>query len=199
MTPQEKASLPDDMAFLRKFHYFYLRDWREDPPLDEVRRGSVMLRRWLVDRDLVRAWQAAGFTGEPRIAAIDLEAVVAARGGGRPDFALAGAAQPKSDVAGAASAPAFRLYSLSEYLESPSMFLRGVTIVRREIVKFMAHLADPQPRRQDRAMAERLGRLEVRANAYRQDAFLLELISIGQTVTQTPDVEKLVQACGAGG
>ena len=197
MTPAEKTELLDDLAFLRKFHYFYLRNWRDDPPLEEVRRGSVMLRRWLADRELVRAWRAAGFPGEPHIAAIDLEAVVAARGVGVPDFALAGAARMKSDVAAAvAPAPAFRLYSLSEYLESPSIFLRGTTISRREIVKYMAHLADAKPRKQDRAMAERMGRLEAGANAYRQDAFPLELISIGQTLTQAPDVEKLARACG---
>ena len=210
MTPQEKAALVDDLAFLRKYHFLYLRNWRDNPPLEEVRRGSVILCRLLVDRDLVRAWQAAGFSGEPLIAAIDLAAVVAARGGGVPEFALAGAAaynRPGSDAADAvggskaAAAPglAFRHYSLSQYLESPSVFLRGTVISRRDIVRYMAHLAaEPRDdaakiRKQDRDMAERMGRLDGRANAYRQDAFLLELISIGQTLTQTPDVEKLVQ------
>ena len=89
MTP---AALLDDLAFLRKFHFFHLRNWRDDPPLEEVRRGSAMLRRWLADKELVGIWREAGFEGEPRIAAIDLAAVVASRGGGRPEFALAGAA-----------------------------------------------------------------------------------------------------------
>jgi hypothetical protein len=48
-----------------------------------------------------------------------------------------------------------------------------------------------EARQQDRGMADRMGRLEARANSFRADAFLLELISIGQTVTQTPDVKKL--------
>lgn len=189
MTPQDKAALLDDLAFLRKFHFFHLRNWRDDPPLEEVRRGSAMLRRWLADRELIGAWRAAGFEGEPRIAAIDLAAVVASHGGGVPDFALAGAAaynRPKTGVASAAApVPAFRLYTLTEYLESPSVCLRGTVVTRGEIVRYMA---------QDRKMAQRMSRLEARANAYRADAFVLELISIGQTLTQTPDVETLVEA-----
>jgi hypothetical protein len=194
MTPQLGAALLDDLAFLRKFHFFHLRNWRDDPPLEEVRRGSVMLRRWLADRELVGAWRRAGFEGEPRIAAIDLAAAVAARGAGVPDFALAGAAtynRPATGVAAAAPSPAFRLYPLGEYLESPSIYLRGKAVSRREIVCYTAQQVEA--RAQDRGTAERLCRLEARANAYRADAFMLELISIGQTLTQTPDVEKLAE------
>ncbi len=195
MTPQAGTALLDDMAFLRKFHFFHLRNWRDDPPIEEARRGSVMLRRWLADRELLGAWRAAGFEGEPRIAAIDLAAAVAARGAGMPDFALAGAAaynRPAAGVALAAPAPAFRLYAVAEYLDSPGIYVRGKAVSRSEIVRHVAQQVEA--RAADRGMAERMSRLEARANAFRADAFLLELISIGQTVTQTPDVKKLVEA-----
>ena len=203
MTPLAASALLEDLAFLRKFHFFHLRNWRDDPPFEDARRGSVMLRRWVADRELVGAWRAAGFEGEPRIAAIDLAAAVAARGAGVPDFALAGAAaynRPAAGVAAAAPAaaplPAFRLYALAEYLESPGIYLRGKAVSRSEIIRYVAQQVEA--RQQDGAMAARMSRLEARANAFRADAFLLELISIGQTVTQTPDVKKLVEALRPG-
>jgi hypothetical protein len=100
-------------------------------------------------------------------------------------------------VASAAPSPGFRLYPLAEYLESPSIYLRGTAVSRRDIIRYMAQQADA--RAQDRGMAERMRRFEARAHAFHADAFVLELISIGQTLTQTPDVGKLVEALRVAG
>ncbi len=208
MTSEEKAAVAEDLLFLRKYLDLYLRNWRDDPPLDEVRRGSVILRRLLADRELVRAWQAAGFAKEPQIAALDLEAAVRAHGSAIPEFALAGAARYTGMDADAAAAlgksqsgaprpPAFRTYTFSDYLESPSIYLGKTVITRREIIRYMAYKSGDS-QRAARQLAERFGRLEAKANGYRQDAFMLELISIGQTLAQTPDVVKLMQALRSG-
>jgi len=206
------AGFLEDLTYFRK--WLELRGWKDAPPEEEIRHGSLLLRRLLLDRELVRAWQAAGFAKEPQIVAVDLAATVAAQGPGTPEFALAGSARytgvssegvPLWKPGETASKSRFRVYPLSQYLESASVFLGRIAIGRREVIKYVAHLhgapaaASAKGRKQEQEFLSHMGRLEAKANSYRPDALLLELFSIGQTIAQTPDVATLAQAIqGAG-
>jgi hypothetical protein len=209
MTPEEKRSVAEGLAYLRK--WLELRAWTDAPPPDDIRQGSVLLRRLLLDRDLVRAWHSAGFEGEPEIVAVDLAATVAAQGPGTPEFALAGSARNTGeDRAGIAvrksgtpaAGPVLRVYSLSQYLESPSIVLGRTTIARREVIKYLAlangasEAASVKGRKKEQEFAAYMQRLETKANGYRAHALQLELYSIGQAVAQTPDVRKLLESAG---
>ena len=50
--------------------------WSTAPNQHELRRSSSVLRRLLVEGELGRAWRAAGFKGEPRVKAPDLNIVL---------------------------------------------------------------------------------------------------------------------------
>lgn len=204
------GSLAEDLGYFQK--WLELRARSDAPPMEEISHGSLLLRRLFLDRELVRAWQSKGFGKEPLIVAVDLEATVAARGPGRPEFALAGSARYTGlNVEGAPvwkpgesrSQPLLHPYPLSQYLESPSLFLGRTTITRREVVKYVAHLNGASPpgsskgRRQEQEFAGYMARLEAKANAYRPGALHLELFSIGQTLAQTPDARKLAEALSA--
>lgn len=207
----ERARVAEDLAYFRK--WLELRAWSDAPPPENIRQGSLLLRRLLLDRELVRAWQGAGFEREPQIVAVDLPATVAAQGPGRPEFALAGSVRytgvngegvPVWKPGESRSRPLVRAYPLSQYLESPSIFLGRATIARREVVKYVAHGHGATPagsakgRKQEQEFAGYMARLEAKANAYRSGAMHLELFSIGQALAQTPDVHKLLEALGAG-
>jgi len=202
----EKAAVAADLAYLRK--WLAPRSWRDAPPQDEIRLGSLVLRRLLLEREIVGVWHAVGFPGEPDIVAVDLLATVAAQGPGAPEFALAGSARLSGSefqgvpVGKAAPKTPIRVWPLSKYLESPSILLGRTAITRREVIKYVAHLngAPEAPsakgRKQEQEFATRMARLEARANTYRPSAFQLELYSIGQTLAQTPDAVKLAEALG---
>lgn len=83
-----KARVAEDLLYFRK--WLELRGWSDAPPSEDIRKGSLLLRRLLLDRELVSAWQNVGFEREPQIVAVDLPATMAAQGAGRPEFALAG-------------------------------------------------------------------------------------------------------------
>jgi hypothetical protein len=214
LTAQELAAVAEGLACLGKWHYLYLRDWKNDPPTEEIRRGGAALRRLLIDQELVRAWQAAGFEGQPKIIATNLVALIkACNSPTPPEFALAGAgrynAAAIAGIATAASVAAkpasggpgliFRTYSFQEYLASAGIIMGRTAIARRDVVKYMAYSrgdadpAGPNPGKQDQELFERMSRLEARVEAFRKDGMLLEFISIGQTLTQSPDVEKLIR------
>jgi len=210
LTPQDQAAVADSLDYLGKWLEF--RSWTEAPPAEEVRNGSRQLRHLLLERALVRAWQSAGFNKEPQIVAVDLAATVAAQGPGTPEFALAGSTRHTQPTVESIAAPKIprarsfvRAYALSEYLESPSIFLGRTTVARREVVKYLAHLngapaaASTKGRKKEDEFAAHMTRIEARANGYRAHAFELELFSIGQSLAQTPDTGRLLEALGRGG
>jgi hypothetical protein len=199
--------MAEHLAYFRK--WLELRAWTDAPPPDEIRQGSVLLRRLLLDRELVRAWQSAGFDKEPQIVAVDLAATVAAQGPGVPEFALAGSTRStEPNVEGIAALQTGRLrprslvraYSLSEYLESPSIFLGRTTVARREVIKYLAHATgapaatSSKGRKKEQEFAAHMERIEAKANSYRSNVLQLELFSIGQSLAQAPDTGRLSEA-----
>ena len=195
----------------------YLRKWMTDPPDDEIRRGSAILRRLLVERELGNAWRSLGYEKEPRIAAMDLKAAVTGRAEASLVFALAGGGTYKKWKCACMAlwknekppdgevAPVERPFGLSEYIESPSAFVEGQTISRRNVIQYMAnvrggvHLGTQKARRQENMFICRMAKLEGAVNAFMLNGLLYELLSIGQAVSQAPDSSLLIEAYNHGG
>lgn len=60
---------------------------------DALRRSSNVVRDLLVHDEFGRAWRTLGFSGEPRMSAVDLETVLSRHDLSRIDFAQAGGAE----------------------------------------------------------------------------------------------------------
>lgn len=71
---------------------FLYEEWDEEIDDASLRRSSNVLRMLLVDGNLLRAWQAAGFGGEPKIRAHTLDSHLERFGAENILFALAGGA-----------------------------------------------------------------------------------------------------------
>ncbi|HUK91643.1 MAG TPA: hypothetical protein VLZ81_14665 [Blastocatellia bacterium] len=191
----------------------YLRKWMFDPPDDEIRRGSAILRRLSVERELGNAWRSIGFEKEPRIVATDLEAttanrkaglVVAVAGGGKyKGWACACLGVWKNDKPEERNTgPVESVFSLSEYLKSPSAFVEGETITRQVVIKYMAnvrggvHLKTTKARRHEKLFTSHIAKLEGGINAFFMNGLQYELLSIGQAVAQAPDAALLIETYG---
>lgn len=195
----------------------HLRDgWLENPADDVLRRGSAILRRFLAEGVLQRAWKVAGFEREPTIVAPSLNELVG------PDlsiieFAFAGGAHlqglfvmggciSKGDrppQGGPSAATAMEHpFKLSAFKESTTVIARGQVVKRRELVKYFAvvrggvHLDElsSKRRKEEEYLVQRLAGLEKAMVVLNKDAFFFELLSIGQAIGRAPDMQRLVEA-----
>ena len=133
----------------------HLRDtWGDSVADDELRRGSAVLRRLLVDGELQRAWLAAGRLREPCVHANGLaggilgarhEIAFATPGGARVNGVvldgqclLARAMTPEELV----KAPVLTVkqdQGLRAFVEGPGAVIEGEPISRRVIIKYVAN------------------------------------------------------------
>jgi hypothetical protein len=136
----------------------YLYDeWNQDITDDSLRRNSVVLRRLLVNGDLLRVWRKAEFQGQPEIVAPTLEEHLKLYPLNTVRFALAGGAHYGSmtvavfferDVASTPEeikrsfglGPVYETkFTLTEFVESSCVIVEGVVISRREIIRYVAN------------------------------------------------------------
>jgi len=199
----------------------HLRDeWWNDPPDDVIRRGSAILRRFLLEGVLQRAWNAFGFEKEPAIIAPNLDALLG------PDvssieLAFAGGAklkgvfvaggcvnkgqQPPPDPGAGAATAMEHPFKLSAFRESTSVVAKGQRVRRLELVKYFAHEkcgvhprdVSPRRKRADEEFVRQLRVLEKAIIVFHKEAFFFELLSIGQSVGRAPDMQKLIAAIRA--
>ncbi len=191
--------------------------WCADPSEADIRRGSALLRRLLVEDVLGSAWRAAGFRGEPALIAPDLDAylrptsrtatVVATAGGATYQghylslFVITrsdpgASAEPVSDLP--VEQLARHSFPLSRFLASTCAVIHGETVSRREVVKYMAnvwggvHLGPPAPVPAAQQVVQRLVNLEAFLRLYNTNGFFYELLSVGQSVGTSPDSIALI-------
>ena len=137
----------------------YLASWSGDIADPEIRRGTAVLRRLLVEDAYGAAWRAVGKTRQPTLIAVDVDLMVGAHGN-RMEIALAGGADFRgvrtaamalhkgSSPLGTVPPPAIRpdgypferVFSLSEYLKSTSGIVGGRPFNRREVIKYFANV-----------------------------------------------------------
>ncbi len=208
LTREQLLTVAEDLEHLRD-------DWWNDPPEPVLRRGSVVLRRLLAEGVLQQAWKAVGFPKEPTIIAANLEemlgrdnlkTVLAFAGGAHfRDLVVAGARvtegpqlppEPPGAPAGAAYA-----FGLRQFIESPSLFVNGHLVSRRELVKYFANVKggahlelSSRRKKEEELFNRRMAQWQKAFGVLNLDAFFYELLSIGQAIGRAPDMQKLISA-----
>jgi len=159
MNEEEIKHVAEDLVYLRD-------EWGGNIQEAQIRRGSGILRRLLVEDDYGKAWRSVGFKGEPSLLAVSLEGLisryqasairVALAGGvlyqgvqmigyllaeqnGRPEFSIF--LKESGDVVyGNGNFPGKERYSLSEFLRSAAGVAQGQKVSRRDIIKYIANV-----------------------------------------------------------
>lgn len=194
------------------------RAWTDGVAADEIRRGSAILRRFLVDGGqgvLFRAWRHHGLEGQPTVVAPDLRAacgedlsaiIVGVAGGGSvgglsaANMILNRGATTPDPLPVEVGTTAERPWRLLDFVDAPALVVDGEIVTRREVVKYMAnHLGGVHLSRRVRKTEEEMVRrirtlkptLKAVENPLSLDWLEFELLSIGQLLADAPDVGRL--------
>lgn len=214
----------DQKAIINVIHsdLCYIRDeWDDKIDDDKLRRDSTVLRRLLIDGDLLRAWRIAGFSEQPTIVSPSLSGIVEflkryGIGLSHLEFACSGSAPFKG---GRVETPFVidvvlnddqvkELYQegrcivsqkLTKYSEAPCIYAEGTPIRRIELIAFVsnklggAHLDNR--RRKTKLIEKKFKKLDdirLRHEILDKDIVYYELLSIGYHIVQSDDIEKLI-------
>ncbi len=195
----------------------YLRDtWIGEISDAEIRRGSALLRRLLVEDIYGMAWRTAGFKAQPSVAGPNLNVLLSGQDLTKVTCALAGGGKLGGFVTGGISMHRGEtidslkekqgettggmeyLFPLSEFMETTCAVVDGKQIKRRELIKYMAntrggvHLGSSRARAKEKQLIKKIGKLEGRINHTQKDGLFFELLSIGQAVGASEDAAKLI-------
>lgn len=203
-------TIAEDIRYLQ-------RTWTGGASDAELRRGSAILRRFLVDGGqglLFRAWREYGFSGQPTIVGPDLRAsagddlsiiVLGLAGGGNvggtysANIVLNKGPETVEPLPVEDGTTSERNWRLLDFIEAPSIIVAGETVSRREVVKFFAnylggvHQSD-RVRKGDEEMVERIRKIGGVVEAFRKEGMMFELLSIGQLVVGSEDIDRLAEA-----
>jgi len=208
----------DDKSLLDIVHsdLIFLRDeWNNEVDDHTLRRTSPVLRRLLVEQDLHRAWKLSGFENQARFQASTLDPMLNAIPSINISFACAGGASYKGaqlrglfEYKGKLSKTQReeinldgfpdREYNLLEFIKSPSMIIQGCDISRRHVIKYVtnklggAHLDTSRDKRKDDAIFSLLDIVQNHFTILDKPAVYFELLSIGQAVIHSSDIDKLI-------
>jgi hypothetical protein len=99
-----------------------------------------------------------------------------------------------------------RAWYLTDYLDAAGAVRRGETIARREIIKYFANYAGGTHldrvinvgKKKATERYELIAELEQRVHADTMDGLYFELLSIGQAIGRSPDLQRLEEAIRAG-
>jgi hypothetical protein len=193
----------------------YLRDaWREGTTEADLRRGSAILRRLLIDNGqgvLIQIWRELGFERQPVVVAPSLSRAVLAANN-KIVLATAGRASVDGiDIAGYLRAteafdddysPDGHEQLLADYVSAPCIVVYGHRISRGELVKYFSnylggvHLSWRARKKQDdyARLFRRIDELPVQSELLGKDLLHFELLSIGQVIGQSSDCMRLVAA-----
>lgn len=213
MDASSLAVIAEDLEHLRD-------DWSPEISEPDIRRGSAVLRRLLVEQELGRAWRALGFEREPRVVAVDLEAALGSASGSvglamafgaefrGVQFALAivdrvpaGASPspPPPPPTRNGGYPFERPFYLSEFLESLSGVAGKVKVKRRELIKYVANVRGgvhlgKRTKARERDLIAKCSRFEERMSVLDTDPILVETVAIAQAIGAAEDTDRLIRA-----
>jgi hypothetical protein len=183
----------------------------------DIRRGSGVLRRLLVEDVYGSAWRAIGREKQPKVIAVDIATLVAPEHVGRIKYAIAAGAhfrgvmmtcmvlskgaQPVADLGPPIRKDGFlgeREFPLSEYLSSPSGVIDGRIFTRRDVIKYIANIRGgvhlgAKERKAEKKLVARLSKIEKRLSVHTTDGLLVELAAIGQAVAKSPDSDEFIR------
>lgn len=191
---------------------FLSNEWDQRVDDDSLRRSSSVLRRLLVENDLQKAWKAAGWAKEPLIRATSLQPLLKRVPIDKIDFATAGGAThgglmlsgirslrailSDHDLS-AIRAEEEQTIGLHAFVNSPCIVARGLAISRTTVVQYVANKLGGAHFDERRSMAdiERgfsiLDDLSSTLRLGSKDAVYFELLSIGQRLVASPDVQRI--------
>jgi hypothetical protein len=189
----------------------YLSQWGSDISNADIRRGTAILRRLLVEDAYGAAWRAIGQPKQPSIPAVDL-ALMLGNQANQVVFALAGGALFRGvqmacmmmnkgtvPLGGAPPVPIRedgypfeRMFTLSEYLSSASGVVDGRSFNRREVIKYLANIKggvhlNAQQRKLEEKLIAKLGKIERKIMVHSTDGLLVEAVAIAQSVGNSKD------------
>ena len=192
----------DDLKFLAV-------DWNQSPEVSSLRRSSPALRKLLVQNELQKAWNYVGFPKSPKFMTYLLD----------PAFLSDQGECYLSAFAGGALAGEFRHLSLSvakddctppppgkpeiarlplaSFLESPSCTIKWNPIKRRILIQYVANklCGDHYDPNWDQSPEGKLQQLiDAEGSRYPLNGIpqaYYELLSIGLSVLNYPDIERL--------
>jgi hypothetical protein len=208
----------DDLIIVAEDLRYLENDFGPDINDDEIRRGSAILRRLLVENVYGRAWRSVGFEKEPRLLAVDLLSLIGPIPHNDVVIALAGGAEyrgiqiagfclsKKSSSSGPVKdqtppsnkLPGEREYGMSEFLGSAAGIAAGIFVTRREVIKYIANIKggvhlDSKQRKAEEKLVARVSKIEKKFRIYRTDALLVELLAIGQALGRSDDTQRFLE------
>jgi len=193
----------------------YLSSWPGDIQDPEIRRGTAVLRRLLVEDAYGAAWRATGRSKEPTLIAIDLDLMIGNhvsavfmalacganfRGLKTATFCMHKGPPFENSPPGPIRQDGFpfeRLFTLSQYLKSTSGVVSGRPFNRREVIKYIANVKggvhlSPRMRKQEMKLIERLGKAEKKVRFHNTDGILVQAVAIGQCLGGSTDAESFI-------
>jgi hypothetical protein len=209
MTPDDLKIVADDLQFLS--------EWGPEITDREIRHGSAVLRRLLVEDVYGHAWRATENAKQPRLIAVDISSVASPDNLSDIVYALAAGANFRgiqmacmlmnkgSKAIGNLTPPlrengypGEREFALSEYLSSLSGAVDGKTFTRREVIKYIANVKggvhlSPKERKAEKKLVARLGKIEKKMMVHTTDGLLVELVAIGQAIGGSDDARKIIE------
>lgn len=196
-------------------------EWHDLIPNHALRRGSTVLRRFLVDGDLQRAWKASGFTGQPEIIAASLDGILkipvnkiifaGAQGATYKEASIMGALLIKKDLLTQQESNYLenqmgfpqKNMGLLTFIKSPCIITKNTQIDRRILIKYVSnqlggsHYDTKRNRKKKTKNYYQI--LDQAANYFQyddKDAIYFELLSIGQAIAKSSDLDDFCQKTG---
>lgn len=204
----------DDLRYLES-------EWGSSIKDDELRRGSTVLRRLLVNGDLLRSWRISGISGHPYIVSPSLSGIVSFLNKQQIPirhllFALSGSAPygfgrvetPFAIDLALSDNQIKELYEkgrstekqkLNKFINSPCIYVTGTPIVRRELIQFVSNKLGgahyDEIRNRKKLIEEKFRKLDEVRSQYEvldKNAIYYELLSIGYHTVNSDDVQLLI-------
>jgi hypothetical protein len=94
------------------------------------------------------------------------------------------------------------MFTLSDFLSSPSGVVDGRTFNRREVIKYLAnvkggvHLSSQQRKLEEKLIA-RLGKIERKLMVHTTDGLLVEAVAIAQSLGNSKDAQHFIKTVRA--
>jgi hypothetical protein len=194
----------------------YLGTWDPDIAEGEIRRGSAVLRRLLIEDAYGQAWRYVGKERQPKLIAVDLSpftqpdilsqvkyaiALGANFRGAKMACALVGKGSTPLGGLGAPiredGYPGEREFSLSEFLTSPSGIVDGKVFSRSDVIKYIANVRGGvhlgrSARRAEKKLVARLGKIDKKLTVQVTDALLVELVATVQAIAMSRDAADFI-------
>ncbi|GMU90517.1 MAG: hypothetical protein AMXMBFR49_27220 [Chlorobiota bacterium] len=196
----------EDLLYLK-------RNWYNKLDEGELRRGTAIFRRLLIEGEYGNLWRRLGFPKEPSVLCVDLDYLLPCFDGSHIVYAFAGGVKieglhlttmvlHEGDESAAFSEEkannCIRSMPLSKYLSSTTAVIGDNKITRQEYIMFVANKKGGVHLKKNKEILsekfESIKKLEGKVVVELLDGFYREIQSVGQAITDSDDCQKLLSA-----